>query len=338
MHSPPPPTLEDVARLAQVSTATVSRCLNTPERVSSATQEKVRRAVEELGYSPNFGARVLASKRTHTYGAVIPTMANAIFARGIQSFQEALSAQGATLLVASSQYDARAEEEQIRAMVARGADGLLLVGQSRGDAIYSFLRQHHVPYVLAWCFDKSSSQNMVGFDNAAAYSELTRRALALGHRRFGIICAPREGNDRARERVHGAMQTLEAAGLDADAIPVLEAPYSIDAAGDAFEQLMALEARPTLVMCGNDVQAVGALKRARAMRLEVPAEVSITGFDDLEIASVVEPGITTVHVPHQQMGRHAAELLTCAQQSAAATLIKLDTTLVERGSLAAPGH
>lgn len=336
MEKPVLPTLEDVAKRAQVSTATVSRCLNTPDRVAESTRDKVNTAVAALGYSPNFGAKALASKRTNTYGAIIPTMANAIFAKGLQAFQEALTEHGSTLLVASSYYDPKIEEQQIRSMVARGADGLLLIGKSRSEQIYQFLEQQNIPIVLAWSFDASSKYNMVGFDNAAAMFKLTQRAIELGHRKFAFLSAERTSNDRAAERVKGTQQALAAAGMDPDNMPILEAPYSIAEAGEAFEQLMNSDSRPTIVMCGNDVQAVGALKKARELGIDVPGEISITGFDDLEIADIVEPGITTVHVPHRQMGRKSAELLVTGGIQNNPKQTKLDTYLVERGSLAAP--
>ena len=116
------PTLADVARLAAVSTATVSRCLNTPDQVVAETRERVQAAIEKLGYAPNYSARALAANRTHTVGAVIPTMENAIFARGLQAFQEELGERGYTLLVASSAYKPALEAEQIRTLVARGVD------------------------------------------------------------------------------------------------------------------------------------------------------------------------------------------------------------------------
>ncbi len=328
------PTLEDVAKAAKVSTATVSRCINFPERVAQSTREKVLSAVDALGYSPNFGAVALATKRTNTIGAIIPTMANAIFARGLQTFQESLSEQGATLLVASSYYDPKIEEQQIRSMVARGADGLLLIGNSRSENVYKFLEQQNVPVVIAWSFDAESQYNMVGFDNQAASFELTQRAIELGHRKFAFLSAERLNNDRATERVKGAQKALSTANIDPDSMTILETPYSIAEAGEAFEQLM--QAEPTVVMCGNDVQAVGALKKAREMGIEVPREVSITGFDDLEIASVVEPGITTVHVPHRKMGRKSADLLLSDEARGNPRQIELSTYLVERGSLAAP--
>ena len=136
------PTLDDVALAARVSTATVSRCINDPKKVSQKTRDRVEAAIDKLGYTPNFAARSMAAKRTFTIGAIIPTMENAIFARGIQAFQEELYQHGYTLLISSSGYKAEAEKEQIKTLVARGADALLLIGHDRDPAIYDLSLIH----------------------------------------------------------------------------------------------------------------------------------------------------------------------------------------------------
>lgn len=328
------PTLDDVAKRAGVSTATVSRCLNTPDRVVEKTRDRVMAAVEALGYTPNFGARVMAAQRTFTIGAIIPTMENAIFARGLQAFQETLHGHGYTLLVASSAYDPQIEQEQIKALVARGADGLLLIGQDRDAAVYDYLGRQQVPTLIAWTFAPDAPLSTVGFDNHAAMSALTRAVLDKGHRRIGMISAPVEGNDRARERVEGVRAALAAAGVAADALTVVEAPYDVEQGAEAFAALMELPQRPSVVMCGNDVQAAGAVMRARQMGLRVPQDVSVTGFDDMEIARLTNPSLTTVAVPHREMGEHAAEaLVKMVTGQDGATHARLDTRVVERGSL-----
>lgn len=308
MKDSPRPTLSDVARAAGVSTATVSRCLNEPALVVQATRERVLRAVEELGYTPDFSGRALASRRTNTVGAVIPTMENAIFARGIQAFQEALSNSGVTLLVASSGYDPEQEARQVQALIGRGADGLLLIGAARPASTYDLLKRRGMPYVLAWNLG-SGDDPFVGFDNAEAAARMTREVLAMGHRDIAMIAGVTAMNDRAADRLRGVRKALGEAGLDADAMPVVEAPYSFEDGSRAFEALMQRHPRPSAVICGNDVLAVGAIKRAKSMGLAIPDDVSITGFDDIDIASFVTPALTTVHVPHRRMGSAAAQLL-----------------------------
>ncbi|MCV6592445.1 MAG: LacI family DNA-binding transcriptional regulator [Silicimonas sp.] len=328
------PTLEDVAARAGVSTATVSRCLNAPEKVIEPTRARVMAAVEALGYAPNFSARALAAKRTQTIGAVIPTMENAIFAEGLQAFQERLGEAGYMLLVASSSYDPAREAEAIRALVARGAEGLLLIGHDRDPAVIEFLATQSVPALVAWAHD--AARPSIGFDNRAAMAALAARALDLGHRRIGVISAPRAGNDRARARVEGVRAAAGAAGLNPDDIPVIEAPYGIEAGGEAFDRLMETAA-PSLVICGNDVLAAGALKRARDWRLSVPRDVSITGFDGIELSRLVTPALTTVHVPHRAMGVAAAEALmaACAGEGELASLC-LKTEISDGETLAPP--
>ena len=303
------PTLEDVAIRAGVSTATVSRSLNVPDRVSQVTRERVMDAVRELGYAPNFGAQALAAKRTNTFGAIIPTMENAIFARGLQAFQEELSLEGITLLVASSSYSVEIEEKQMRALVARGADALLLIGHDRTPHSYAFLGNRKIPYVVAWVYDSSMPRLSIGFDNRKAMSVLTREVLKLGHRSIGVITADCKENDRARDRLAGVKDAIEEMGLDPALLRIVETTYSIGNGARAFSELIEGRDRPTAVMCGNDVLAAGALMMARNLGISVPGDVSITGFDDIEIAEIVYPALTTVHVPHREMGRGAARLL-----------------------------
>lgn len=305
----PTPTLHDVAKLSGFSTATVSRCLNFPKQVSDKTRDTVIAAIAELGYSPNFGARAMASQRTNTIGAIIPTMENAIFARGIQAFQEELAAHGYNLMVASSSYRADLEESQIRSLVARGADALLLVGHNRDPAIYQFLEAQQVSALVTWAYDPVTPRPSIGFDNRGSMAKMAREVLRLGHRRLALISANLDTNDRASSRLEGIRDVLSEAGLNPQDLTVIETPYGIETGAEAFAQLMQSDAPPTAVLCGNDVLAVGALGRAREMGLDVPGDVSIVGFDDIELAQVAFPKLTTVHVPHREMGRKAAQAL-----------------------------
>lgn len=294
-------------------------------------------AVRELGYSPNFGGRVLAAKRTHTIGAIIPTMENAIFARGVQAFQEELRAHGYTLLVASSSYRADIEEEQIRSLVARGADGLMLIGHDRDPGIYRFLETQGVPTLVTWSHATDSGLPSIGFDNRKSMRALTERVLEFGHTRLGVISAETAGNDRARLRLIGIRDAVAAAGIAPEDLAVVETVYEIDAGAAAFEQLMSASPRPTAVLCGNDVLAAGALRQARLMGLDVPRDVSITGFDDIELARIVVPALTTVHVPHREMGASAArELVDMVEKGSPGKTLELEARICLRDSLGPP--
>lgn len=294
-------------------------------------------AVAELGYTPNFGARALAAKQTNTVGAVIPTMENAVFARGIQAFQEELGRHGKTLLIASSGYREALEDEQVRALVARGADALLLIGYHRSPDLYAFLRRRSVPTLVSWSFDPGQDQPAMGFDNKAGMAELARLAIRQGHRRIACISAPTASNDRARDRVEGIRLAMTEAGLDARGLVLSEVPYGIEQGETAMRTAMAAAPDTTLVMCGNDVLALGALRAAREMGLQVPQDVSITGFDDIELALLAEPALTTVHVPHREMGRRAATMLIQMMSDRSKTdSVALPTDIRLRHSLGPP--
>ena len=330
------PTLADVARRAGVSTATVSRCLNSPNRVVGGTRERVLEAVRELGYAPNFGARALVAKQTNTVGAVIPTMENAVFARGLQAFQEELGRHGKTLLVASSAYNPALEEEQVRALVARGADGVLLIGYDRSPELYAFLAKRNVPALVAWSFVEGQAQPAIGFDNRAAMAALARLVLQKGHRHIACISAPTESNDRARGRVQGVLDAMEEVGQSPADLRTVEISYGIQNGEIALRKLLEEAPEITAVMCVNDVLAFGAIRAARDLGLRVPEDISITGFDDIEIARLAEPPLTTVHVPHRDMGRNAATMLIQMLNEGAQGSKELRTEIKLRKSLAAP--
>lgn len=332
-----PPTLDDVARVAGVSTATVSRCINDPNMVSKPTRARVEEAIKTLGYTPNFAARSMAAKRTFTIGAIIPTMENAIFARGLQAFQEALHERGYTLLVSSSAYKAEAEEEQIRTLVARGADGLLLIGHDRDPAIYNYLERQRVPVLVAWSYDETAIAPSIGFDNREAMRALADQAISLGHRRVAMISGISLQNDRARMRIEGVRDAMSAHGLDPQTLVPVEAPYGVSDGAAALIKLMGNHPRPSIVFCGNDVLAAGALRGAHQLGLDVPTDLSIAGFDDIELAQVVTPELTTVHVPHREMGRLAAkELVGMIEDKREGVSRKLEVRIIDRASVAAP--
>lgn len=328
--------MQDVADAAGVSIATVSRCLNAPGTVGSATRAKVEAAIARLGYEQDLGARSLALGRSHSVGAVIPTLDNAIFAAGIQALQRRLAASGFTLLLASSEYDPAQELEQVRTLLARGTDALFLIGQDHDPEVFARLARRGVPYVLGWT-SSTGPHPCVGFDNAAAAAGVAAYLIEIGHRRIAMIAGIGTGNDRARERLKGVRAALHAKGLVLPPAYMLERPYTIEDGREAMRALMARDPRPTAVICGNDVLAFGALFEAQALGLAVPREVSITGFDDLPLAAQLTPALTTIHVPAETLGQRAADyLLRRLKGLPAADQGRLPVNLIVRDSTAPP--
>ncbi len=331
------PRLSDVADLARVSTATVSRVLNKRGAVRPALQTRVRAAIEQLAYVPHGAARALATQRSYTIGAIVPTLDNAIFARGIQALQARLHDAGYTLLVASSDYDPVREWREAQSLIERGVDALMLVGESRNPEVYALLASKRVPYVNTWIYSAESAHPCIGFDNYAAAFRLGSYLLDLGHGELAMIAGVTAHNDRAAQRVAGVRAAMRARGLSLPAERVLEQRYEFAEARSALRTLLALEPRPTAVICGNDVLALGALFECQAHRIEVPHELSITGFDDLDLAAHVQPPLTTMRVPSVEMGeRAAAYLLARLAGQAPLRATELEVSLIVRGTTAPP--
>jgi LacI family transcriptional regulator len=330
--------LHDVARRASVSPATVSRAFNQPALVDSETLRRVHAAVSELGYVPHGAARALASRRSRTIGAVVPTLDNSIFASFIHALQRRLIDAGYTLLVSTHDYDLAVEHRIVRTLVERGIDGLVLVGTEHEGDLFRFLQSRRAPYVLSWCVDRSGQHPSVGFDSFAAGRRLAQYLVESGHRDIGVIAGITRGNDRARDRLDGVRSALSEHGIKLPADRVVERPYTLTAGREALLAVYGQgRRRPTAVVCGNDVLALGALAACLDAGISVPHDLSITGFDDLEISTLVRPHLTTMHVPSRQIGVFAAEhLLDRIADRPVAPQRELPAELMVRDTTAAP--
>lgn len=329
--------LEDVARLADVSIASVSRVLNGTARVGDELRRKVESAIGRLNYVPHGAARALASRRSQTIGAVVPTVDNAIFARAISAFQARLSEDGFTLLLASSGYDLRTELAAAKALVERGVDALMLVGTLHDAALLRLLDGKGIPYVNTWALDPSDRVPCVGFDNIGAMEKIVGYLHDLGHARFAMLAGVTAGNDRAQARVEGFRNALRRRRVDPGPVPVVECPYDIAEARIATRQLLRRRPRPSAIVCGNDILALGVLFECQSQGVPVPQAVSVTGFDDLELVQHLTPSLTTMRVPSDAMGRQAADyLLGWLNGRRTTRCLELEASLVVRESTAPP--
>lgn len=304
-----PPTVADVAHAAGVSTATVSRALNLPGSVRPALRAKVLAAVDRLGYVAHAGARALTLRRSGTVGVVVPTIDNAIFASGLQAFQRRMAEAGHLVLLAFSDYDPDQEAAQAQALLARGVDALALTGTSQRPELMALIRQRGLPWVHTGSFPAPPGAACVGFRNRPAMARAVQYLLDLGHSEFAMLAGVTADNERATERVAGARDALAAVGRKLKRGAVEESRYALQPAREATRRLLQLQPRPTALLCGNDVLAFGALLEAQALGVEVPNELSVVGFDDLDLARQWRPALTTVHVPTEAMWTRAANYL-----------------------------
>jgi LacI family transcriptional regulator len=329
--------LEDVALNADVSPATVSRVLNHPEIVRPEVREKVARSIAELSYTRNSAGRALKSRRTFTVGAVVPTLGVSIFAEGVEALQNRLSEHGYTLLIANSQYDSGKELTEVRSLMERGVDGIVLVGDNHLPKVLDLLRRNGMPFLTTYVCKARSGIPAIGIDSASGAYDLTRYLLSLGHRNFGVIANLPASNDRSRARHAGIIKALGEVGLTLPASRVVGAVHSVGQGRAGLRALLGENPSITAVMCTTDTLAIGALAEARAMGLRVPQRLSITGFDDIEIAPHIDPSLTTIRIPAADIGQVAADyLLGAIAGKPSGGVPALPYELIIRGSTGAP--
>jgi LacI family transcriptional regulator len=330
-------TAKDVALLAGVSTATVSRALNAPDTVEPQTLKRVRDAVTKLRYVPHGAARSLRSRRSRMVGAIVPSFDYALYARTTSALQQALALCGYSVVLAEHHYDLAQELETARQLIEHGVDAFMLVGVDHDPKLIAMLEEHGRPYVLTWGLDKRGRRPCIGFDNRLAARDVARHVIALGHRNIAILSAPHEGNDRGRERFAGFRAALSEAGI---ALPESNVHYSriaLASAQEAAEHILAMRVRPTAILATNDVLAVGAMLACRREGVDVPGDISITGVDNTDLGATQTPGLTSVRTPIVEIGTSAAQqLVALLEGREIESRVELPFELVVRGSTAAP--
>lgn len=299
--------LSEVAQDAGVSPATASRAFSQPELLHGSTLMRIRASAMRLGYLPDGAARALASGRSMTIAAVIPTLDNAIFSRALQSMQVALAREGYQLLVASHEYNAAAEHDAIRTLLARGIDGLMLVGAERHPDTAGLLASAGIPLVVTW--SSMVDAHCVCVDSHKAGELAARHLVELGHRRIGVVIGRTDFNDRQKARLAGIRQALqEAHGALPEGLVTMQ-PMTLAGGRSGCATLLELQEPPTAIIGGIDMLAIGCITELHARGLHVPHKLSIVGIDDLEMSAQVSPSLTTVHVPTGEIGTCAAENL-----------------------------
>ena len=302
-------TINQVAKMAGVSTATVSRALNKPNTVSEAVKKKIERIIKRIGYIPNAGARSLMLKRTGSIGVIVPTLDNAIFAQGLEEFQRQLSQSGYQMLVASTNYDPEIENQQMRNLLLQGVEGIAMFGSSQKLELIRLLRTRKLPYIHIGTLDTPLNGYAAGFDNKKAIQLGVQYLVQVGHRNFGMIAGKTENNDRARDRVDGVVELLKRNRIFLKKESIIEVPYQIQDARIALKKLLQINPKISAVVCGNDVLAIGALLEAQSQGIKIPHQCSILGFDNLELSRHIQPSLSTIHIDAIGMWSKAAHHL-----------------------------
>jgi LacI family transcriptional regulator len=334
------PTIEDVARHAGVSPMTVSRVVNGAPTVREATRRLVMEAILAIGYQPNEAARSLAGAR-QMHIAMLYAQPSAFIAEFLFGGLEQVKRHNAQFIIEKCSDIAKAPAE-IERIVSDGADGLLIAPPlADSPPVLDFLEANDVPAVVVSSSRVRDTVCAVGIDAYKAAREMTAHLISLGHHRIGMIAGHPEHATSAL-RLAGYRDALREASLQCENDLIAKGLYTYRSGLDAAERLLNLEPRPTAIFASNDEMAAAAAAVAHRLGLDVPADLSICGYDDTPLATLLWPQLTTIHVPTAELSRAAADLLVQAisarasGQAISPQHIVLNYTLVRRQSDAPP--
>jgi LacI family transcriptional regulator, repressor for deo operon, udp, cdd, tsx, nupC, and nupG len=329
-------TIYDVARVAGVSTATVSRALANPDVVAPATRDRVNAAARELGYAPNISARTIRANAKMVL-ALIPRLGSPFFTPFLDSVTDLLSESGLCVVVADLRGSLKKEAHYAR-LINQGqfAGVILFTGRIPKDGTVDAAAALRIPIVLA-CNEIPGTDDLPVFDVADrdAARRMVSYLISIGHRRIAHIRGP-EGNIEAEERLAGYTEALRAAGISLEDDLVWTGDFYLGSGIEAAGRFLARAERPTAVFAGNDQMAMGFITELKNAGIAVPRDVSVAGFDDIEYSVIFDPPLTTMHQPRAEIGRLAAlELLrqiNRADTGAKPGRVRLDCELVIRES------
>ena len=321
-------TLEEVARRARVSTATVSRVLNNGALVKSSTRARVLKVMQELKYSPNLHAQSLAGGRSRTIGVIVSNIENPFFLDVYKTVEAGAHAAGYELVMANTDYSPERLVASIRLMLGRRPAGLAAIVSEMDASLIQELSAHPIPVVFYDVGTPRGNITNIRVDYRSGMAKLSSYLYSLGHRRVGYV-----GHHTTLGPINERVQALRDAtarhqGLEID---IATGEDSLEGGRQAARALLGRSPRPTALVCVNDVMAVGALREVRARGLRTPEDVSVTGFDNVTLAQFSVPTLTTVHIPRDQIGRVICDCLMRSDAPSAQEFV-VEPELVVRDS------
>ena len=329
------PTIEDVARIAGVSIATVSRCLHMPDVVAVTTRARVLAAVGQTGYNLTAAAQSLRQRRSNTVLVVVPDIGNTFFAEILGGIEQEASAAGLTMLIGNTDRNKLREGAYIRYLLNGRADGALLLAEPQAAwfDIPNVNAKGIKPIVTISEVGPHPETTAVSIDNEAAAHAAVTHLIERGHRQIAHLAGP-ETNILTRERLLGYRRALAEAGLDWHQTNEFPGDFGMASGRAAFDIYRAQTTRPSALFCANDETAMGFISSAHRAGVMVPRDISVVGFDDIHFAQSFIPALTTVRQPRAAMGVAAMKLLLSIIAGEAPASIRLQTELVLRDSTA----
>ncbi len=331
-------TIIDIARLAGVSTATVSRAMHSPHILRPATLERVQKAMKESGYVYNATAGDFSRRKSTVIGLLVISASTKISST-LKVIQKVATEQGFPLILSTSNFDPNLEEKHLHHFLERGVAGVLVLGHmTESLPKIQTLINRGIPCVFLWDKLKNTKFHYIGIDNDESCYAMTKYLIELGHRRIGFISGINAGVSRIIKRYNGYKRALADHGIPLDESIVQPATSSFTNGKEAMEILLTHTDPPKCVFCSSDALAMGALSAAYHAGINVPADMTIVGFDNSEYSAYTCPPLTTVDIPSDEIGRLAIQaLMTLIANPDHPPIQKsLPTSLVVRGSSGSP--
>ena len=329
-------TMKDIAKLAGVSSSTVSHVINQSRYVSEEITERVNRAAQELNYTPSALARSLKMNRTKTFGMLVTTSTNPFYGEVVKGVERSCYQQGYNLILCNTEGDHQRMQDSINTLLQKRVDGMILMCSSmEGERIDIFEKYPDIPVVvmdwgpILFTSDKIQDNSLSGGYMAA------KHLIDCGHRDIGCITGPLN-RYQAMMRYEGFKRALNEAGLPFNPKWIVESNFECDGGYDAFNRIYASGELPTAIFACNDMMAMGVMNAANEKGLSVPNDFSLMGYDDIHIAQFMSPALTTIHQPKYRLGQAAVDTLLkrLAGETREVDVVQFEPMLVERKTVA----
>lgn len=326
-------TINDIAKLSGVSKATVSRVLNGSKPVSDAVREKVMRAIEETDYKPSSLARSLTTKETKLIGIVIPDVSNPVFSELVKGMEDMSGVSGYNILLCNSYLSHKKELDYLEIFRDKEVDGIIFLTTKERPEQVEFFKKFGKPVVLVDRKFKTMDIPSVGIDDYTAALKAVNYLINLGHKNIGMVRSTLQDSSHGFNRYEGYRRAMEGAGLSINPQNVIEGDFSVKSGYNAMLKLLSGEAPPSAVFFANDLMAVGGIRCITDSGMKVPEDISVMGFDDIPIASMFIPSITTTRQPFFEIGKKAMEkLIHSIQEKVVEQHTVFETDLILRNS------
>ena len=327
--------MSQLAKLAGVSVATVSRTFNQPEKVNSRLRNQILEIAQQNNYVYNATAADLKRRKSNTFGVLFPTTIGPLFADTLTAVHEEIQKRSMSLIFGNTKYDKAEEKRLIKQFQERRVAGIIFTGYGLGqERLINNLMDQDISCVVTYDLLEDSNINYVGFDNFKSAYDATNFLISMHHSRIGLIIGPYKKMGRLLKRFKGYQQALKDNGIEFDPALVVSTEPEFLEGKQAMLQLLALPKPPTAVFAVSDHLAVSALSCIKQAGLNVPENISLVGFDGVEFTAYCDPPLTTVRVPAYEMGRLAAKVLLDAidQEVRIPVQYCLDADLIVRNS------